>query len=308
MTLTTTQLHPHFAAEVRGLDMRRDLGPEPRRQVEALIDRYGVLVFRDQPADDEAQMAFSAQFGPLQRSITTHRPDAARRFKQDTLSDISNVDEKGESLAPTDLKRRLQLANLIWHTDNSFRSPAGKFTFLAARILPPEGGETEFADARMAYDALPDAMKQRLGDLSAVHSLARSREIVGAPPLSPQEARNLPPTAQPVVRVHPSTGRRSLFLGSHASHIAGWPMETGRALIDELNAHITRPEFVYRHIWAPGDLVMWDNRSTLHRARPFDEVRFKRDLRRTSIAEDQAASPAGGDAPRSNPQALINGG
>jgi alpha-ketoglutarate-dependent 2,4-dichlorophenoxyacetate dioxygenase len=290
MNIDATQLHPHFAAEVRGLDMRRDLGPEPRRQVEALIDRYGVLVFRDQPSDDEAQLAFSAQFGPLQRSITLHRPDAARRFKAETLSDISNVDAAGRALPPEDLKRRLQLANLIWHTDNSFRSPAGKFTFLGARLLPPEGGDTEFADARAAYDALPETMKSRLRNARAMHSLARSRELVGAPPLSAEEAQNLPPTAQPVVRRHPSTDRLSLFLGSHASHLVGWPLEAGRALIEELNAHITRPEFVYVHAWRSGDLVMWDNRSTLHRARPFDEVRFKRDLRRTSIAEERPAT------------------
>jgi alpha-ketoglutarate-dependent 2,4-dichlorophenoxyacetate dioxygenase len=290
MNFTATQLHPLFAAEVTGLDIRRAVGPAFREEVEALIDRYAVLVFREQAADDEAQLAFSAQFGPLQRSITVHRPDAKRRFGADTLSDISNVDEGGRALSPADLRRQLQLANLIWHTDNSFRSPSGKFTFLGARLLPPEGGDTEFADARAAYDALPQGMKARLQDLRAVHSLARSREIAGAPPLSADEVESLPPTEQPVVRHHPGTRRPSLFLGSHASMIVGWALEDGRALIDELNAHMTRPEFVYRHAWREGDLVMWDNRTTLHRGRPFDEARFKRDLRRTSIAEEQSAA------------------
>jgi alpha-ketoglutarate-dependent 2,4-dichlorophenoxyacetate dioxygenase len=156
--------------------------------------------------------------------------------------------------------------------------------------LPPEGGDTEFADARAAYDALPQHMKDRLQDLRAVHSLARSREIAGAPPLSADEIASLPPTEHPVVRRHPKTKRPSLFLGSHASLIVGWTRDDGRALIEELNAHITRPEFVYRHAWQEGDLVMWDNRTTLHRGRPFDEARFKRDLRRTSIAEEQAVA------------------
>jgi alpha-ketoglutarate-dependent 2,4-dichlorophenoxyacetate dioxygenase len=254
--------------------------------VQDAIDEFAVLVFRGQQGlSDEAQIAFSALFGPVTRSITVHREDTARRLKRDELSDISNLAEDGSRLAADDRKRLLQRPARLWHTDSSFRTPVGRYTFLAARQLPPEGGNTEFADCRAAYDSLPHAMKSRIDGLEVVHSLARSRRLADAPELSPQEAANLPPTVQPLVRLHPRSLRKALYLGSHAESIVGWPRDEGRALLDELEAHITRTEFVYSHLWQEGDLVMWDNRCTLHRATPFREDLYARDMRRTTVAD-----------------------
>lgn len=277
------RLHPHFMGEVTGIDLARtfDVGA-----VQAAIDELAVLVFRDQQhLTDDGQIAFSALFGPVTRSITVHREDTARRLKRDELSDISNLAEDGSRLAADDRKRQLQRPAHLWHTDSSFRRPVGRYTFLAARRLPPGGGDTQFADCRAAYDALPTGMKARIAGLEVVHSLARSRMLADAPPLSPQEAANLPPTVQPLVRVHPRSGRKALYLGSHAESIVGWPEAESAALLGELAAQITRPEFVYSHVWREGDLVMWDNRCTLHRATPFREDLYARDMRRTTVAD-----------------------
>lgn len=269
--------------EVTGIDLAE---PFDLPSIQVALDRLAVLVFRGQQAvSDDEQIAFSALFGPVTRSITVHREDAARRLKRDELSDISNLAEDGTCLAADDRKRQLQRPARLWHTDSSFRSPIGRYTFLAARVLPPEGGDTEFADCRAAYDALPDALRHRIDGLQVVHNLARSRRLADAPPLSPQEAANLPPTVQPLVRTHPNTSRKALYLGSHAESIVGWPEDESRALLEELEARITRPEFVYRHVWESGDLVMWDNRCTLHRATPFREDLYARDMRRTTVAD-----------------------
>lgn len=277
------RLHPHFIGEVIGIDTGQ---PIDVPAVQDAIDELAVLVFRGQQnLSDDAQIAFSALFGPVTRSITVHREDTTRRLKRDELSDISNVSGDGSRLAADDRKRLLQRPARLWHTDSSFRIPVGRYTFLAARLLPPEGGNTQFADCRAAYDSLPEATKVRIERLEVVHSLARSRTIANAPALSEQEAANLSPTVQPLVRVHPGSGRKALYLGSHAESIVGWPQGEGRALLDELEAQIVRPEFVYNHIWKPGDLVMWDNRCTLHRATPFREDLYVRDMRRTTVAD-----------------------
>lgn len=277
------QLHPHFMGEVTGIDLSR---PFDVAAVQAAIDRLAVLVFREQQQlSDDGQIAFSALFGPVTRSITIHREDTLRRFRRDELSDISNLAEDGSRMAADNAKRLLQRPARLWHTDSSFRRPVGRYTFLAARLLPPDGGNTEFADCRAAYDALPDATKACIDSLEGMHSLARSRRLAVAPELSPQEAANLPPTVQPLVRIHPRSGRKALYLGSHAERIVGWPHDEGRALLDELENHATRAEFVYSHAWQDGDLVMWDNRCTLHRATPFRDDLYVRDMRRTTVAD-----------------------
>lgn len=283
--MKVNQLHPHFFGEVTGLDLSHPLSAEQAATVQGAIDDHAVLVFRDQQAvDDEAQIAFSALFGPLQRSITVHRNDTERRLKRDELSDISNVDEAGQRLAADDRRRLLQRPARLWHTDSSFRDPPGRYTFLAARTLPSEGGDTEFADMRAAYDALDEATRGRIAALTVFHSLDRSRMLADAPALSDEEARNLPGAVQPLVRRHPA-GRCALYLASHADRIVGWPEEESRTLLDALTAHATSAPFVHSHAWRDGDLVMWDNRCTMHRATPFREDIYRRDMRRTTVAD-----------------------
>lgn len=280
-----TQCHPLFFGEVTDLDLSRPIEPEQAAAIQTAIDRHAVLVFRDQQRmDDDAQIAFSALFGPLQRSITVHRKDAERRLKRDELSDISNVDEDGTRLAADDRRRLLQRPARLWHTDSSFRDPPGRYTFLAARIVPPEGGDTEFADMRAAYDGLGDSTKARIAELNVFHSLGRSRVLADAPPLSADEANNLPGATHSLVRRHPA-GRNAMYLASHADHIVGWPDAESRALLDALIEHATQPAFVHSHSWRDGDLVMWDNRCTMHRATPFREDLYRRDMRRTTVAD-----------------------
>ena len=279
------RLHHHFAAQVTEIDLAAPIDAEIVTAIQAAIDENAVLIFRNQQAmTDDAQIAFSAHFGTLQKSITVHREDTQRRLKRPELSDISNVDAQGRRLAETDRKRLLQRPAQLWHTDSSFRDPPGRYTFLAARILPRTGGDTEFADMRAAYDVLDEATQARIADLTVHHALGRSRELAGAPPLSPEEADNLPGAIQPLVRTD-SSGRKSLYLASHASHVVGWPRPEGEALLQQLTQFATQPRFIYRHQWRDGDLAMWDNRVTMHRATPFATVEERRDMRRTTVAD-----------------------
>lgn len=285
LQLNVRSLHPLFSAEVIGPDIVSSLSPSQHVEVQQAIDAHAVLIFRDQAAlDDNGQILFSAAFGHVQRSITKHREDLSRRLKRAELSDISNIGRDGRSLPDDDLSRRLQKPARLWHTDSSFHDPPGRYTFLAARMLPPSSGDTEFADMRAAYDALDKGMRQRIDGLTVKHDLARSRALAEAPPLSEQEQLAMPGAVQPLVRVHPRSGRRNLYLASHADHIVGWPENESRALLDELIAFATRPRFIYRHVWRQGDLVMWDNLTTMHRATAFD-TRYPRDMRRTTVAD-----------------------
>lgn len=287
MNFQVNQLHPHFFGEVIGLDLHQLLDDNTVTEVTAAIDRLGVLVFRNQQIDDEQQLRFSSCFGRPQRSITVHRENTERRLRKDELSDISNLDEHGFPMGENHPRRLYQLTTTLWHTDSSFRNPAGKFTFLCAKQLPAEGGNTEFTDMRAAWDALSAARKQQLRKLQVEHSLAYSRSLVpGSPPLDESERKSLPPSIHPLMRVHPGSKREGLYLASHAERIVGMPHDQGRALLAELMEFSTRPEFVYAHVWHPGDLLMWDNRSTMHRAMPFDETKYVRELRRTTVAED----------------------
>jgi alpha-ketoglutarate-dependent 2,4-dichlorophenoxyacetate dioxygenase len=291
MDFQVNQLHPHFLGEVLDLDLRQALAEHTLRDVTATIDRLGVLVFRGQEIDDAQQLRFSNYFGSPQRSITVHRDNIARRLRADELSDISNLDEHGFKLGEDHPRRLYQLTTKLWHTDSSFRAPAGKYTFLCAKQLPAEGGNTEFADMRAAWDALPHERRQQLRNLQVEHSLAYSRSLVpGSPPLDENERKNLPPSIHPLVRVHPGSRREGLYLASHAERVVGMPHDAGRKLLADLMEFATQPRFVYAHVWRPGDLLMWDNRSTMHRAMPFDETKYVRELRRTTVAEDVPAA------------------
>jgi alpha-ketoglutarate-dependent 2,4-dichlorophenoxyacetate dioxygenase len=286
--MMTRQVHPLFVGEVSGVDLRGPVDQEAVLDIVAALDRYAVLVFRDQCIDDDQQIAFSQRFGALEAPIGTIRKDRKLRLRKE-LSDISNLDENNNVRAASDRWRMMLLANELWHTDSSFRSVPAKISFLSAREIPPEGGETEFADLRAAYDALDDATKDRIEPLVAEHSIFYSRSLIGYSEFSDEERAALPPVPQTVVRTHPGSGRKTLYLASHASHIIGWPIGEGRALLNDLIGFSTEPRFVYRHHWRVGDLVVWDNRCTLHRARPYDDARHRRDMRRTTV-QDSAST------------------
>lgn len=287
------QVHPIFAAEITEISLDQPQSAATYEAIRNALAIYGVIIVKDQKAlDDDGQIEFSKNFGKLQTSITLHREDTSRRMKRDELTDLSNVDAEGKRIAADDTRRQLQLPARLWHSDNSFRSPPGLFTFLHGRIIPPEGGNTEFADMRAAYDALDDAMKQRLHGLTAIHSLAWSRFQANSPPMSPKETANIPVSIQPLVRVQPANGRKSVYLSSHAREIPGMDEAEGKALLSELMTFATQEKFVYSHAWTVGDLVIWDNRCTMHRATPFCEEKYQRDMRRTSVEDTEAAIAA----------------
>jgi alpha-ketoglutarate-dependent 2,4-dichlorophenoxyacetate dioxygenase len=243
---------------VSGIDLRKTVHPETFVEIQAALNQYAVLVFREQPLNDNQQMAFSRLFGPIETSIATIRKDRKHRLREE-LSDISNLDENDSIRPLSDRWRMMMLANQLWHTDSSFRRVSGKISLLSAREVPQLGGETEFADLRAAYDALDQTTKERIDGLVAEHSIFHSRSLVGYGDFSKEERAALPPIPQTMVRTHPGSGRRTLYLAAHASHIIGWPVEQGRALLGELIAFATQPRFVYRHQWRIGDLVVWDN-------------------------------------------------
>ena len=285
MSITVTPAHPDFAAEIAGVDVSRPLNPADRQAIEDAIDRYAVVVFRGQTLDDEKQVAFARNFGPIASSaLKLRHRDIKHRIESSDVADISNLDGDGNVLKP-DARRRLDgLANRLWHTDASFRAVPGALSMLYAHVIPEEGGDTEFADLRAAYDALPEAKKNELEGLVAEHSIWRSREQLGVVKYSAEELASLPPVPQRLVRTHPGSHRKTLYLAAHASHILGMPVADGRLIILDLIEHATQPRFVHAHRWAKGDLVIWDNRCTMHRARPFDTTKV-RDLRRVTTRD-----------------------
>jgi alpha-ketoglutarate-dependent 2,4-dichlorophenoxyacetate dioxygenase len=285
MAIKLTPLHPTLGAELRGVDLTRPLIPGVFAEVETAFNRYGILVFPDQPASDEQQLAFSQLFGPLE--VNPNYAGTKMRLRAD-IADISNLDAEGRVLARDDRRNLFNIANQLWHTDSSFKRFPAKCSLLSARELPSPGpmggGETEFADMRAAWDALPAAKKQQLHGLVVEHSIFRSRSQLGFADFNDEIFKALPPVPQALVRHHRYSGRTSLYLASHASHVIGWPVEEGRALIEELMAFATQPQFVYQHRWTVGDLVMWDNRCTMHRGRPYDDTQ-RRILHRTTVSD-----------------------
>jgi alpha-ketoglutarate-dependent 2,4-dichlorophenoxyacetate dioxygenase len=285
MSVEVTPLHPTLGAELRGVDLTQPVTPEVFTEIEAAFNRHGVLVFPEQPVTDEQQLAFSRLFGPLE--VNPNYAGAKMRLRAD-VADISNLDPEGRVLVRDDPRNLFNLGNQLWHTDSSFKRIPAKCSLLSARELPSPGpmggGETEFADLRAAWDALPEAKKRGLEGLVVEHSIFRSRSQIGFADFNDEIYRQLPPVPQALVRHHPASGRTSLYLASHASHIIGWPVERGRALIGELIAFASQPQFVYRHSWTVGDLVIWDNRCTMHRGRPYDATQ-RRVLHRTTVSD-----------------------
>jgi alpha-ketoglutarate-dependent 2,4-dichlorophenoxyacetate dioxygenase len=285
MTISVTALHPLFVGNVSGVDLRDPVDQETFCKIAQALDRYAVLIFRGQPLTDEQQIAFSCLFGPLETAVGSMRKDRKSRLGERLLADVSNLDGNDKIRAASDPWRLMQLANQLWHTDSSFKRVPGKLSFLSAHELPPAGGDTEFADLRAAYDALDATTKERIEDLVAEHSMFHSRSLLGYTDFTEEERAAFPPVPQSLVRVHPGSGRKTLYLASHASHIIEWPVEQGHALLGSLTEFSTQPQFVYQHHWRLNDLVVWDNRCTLHRARPYDDAGHRRDMRRTTVED-----------------------
>lgn len=284
MSLTFRKLHALFAAEVGPIDLRGVTDRATLDAIRAGMDEYAVLVFRDQSLEGGEQLVFAERFDGKLHAKTGAAVLGRNRLGDEALTDISNVDEGGQLMRPDDRRRAYALGNRLWHTDASFEDPPGRYSMLLAKVVPPVAADTEFADLRAAYDALDGDMKRRLEGLRAHHSIAHSRMTLGFE-FSAEEQRKLPGAVHPVVRTNPRTGRRSLYLASHASRIVDWPVPEGRLLLRELVEHATQPQFVYRHAWREGDLVIWDNLATLHRGRPFDDTKHRRELRRVTTLD-----------------------
>ncbi|HTB48013.1 MAG TPA: TauD/TfdA family dioxygenase [Acetobacteraceae bacterium] len=274
---------PFFAGEVSGIDITLPLTGSDVAAVAAGMDAFGVLVFHGQHFTDETQLAFSRNFGELELATGDLTFGRERRRLEAHVNDISNLDDDSQVLARDNRRRLFSLGNRLWHSDSSFKPVPAKYSLLSARVIPSAGGNTEFADMRAAYDALDDETKAECETLICEHSQLYSRAILGFTDFSDDERRRFAPVQQRLVRRHPSTGRRSLFLASHAGAILGWPVPEARAFLRDLVEHATQRRFVYAHVWRQWDLVVWDNRATMHRARPFkaEEVR---DMHRTTVA------------------------
>jgi len=281
--MKTRQIGPCFAAEVDDIDLRKPLTRDEVAAVHAGMDEFAVLVFHDQPLDDEQQLAFSRSLGELEHAIGTslRAPDEYRL--PTTFADVSNLDKDHNVFARDDRRRLFAIGNRLWHSDSSFKAIPAKYSLLHARAIPSKGGNTEFADMRAAYDALDAETKAEIEDLVCEHSQLFSRQQLGFFDFTDEERARFAPVRQRLVRTHPSTGRKSLYLSSHAGSILGWPVPEARAFLRDLVEHATQRPFVYAHRWRVGDLVMWDNRRTMHRARPFP-VHEPRDMRRTTLA------------------------
>jgi alpha-ketoglutarate-dependent 2,4-dichlorophenoxyacetate dioxygenase len=285
MPILIRQIHPVFVGEVSGVDLTRPLNPAEVAAIEAGMDRYAVLVFRNQQLNDDQQMAFTLNFGRLEHAEGGNITKANEYRLKKGMVDVSNLDTDGKPLERNDRRRMFNLGNRLWHSDSSFRATPAKYSLLSGRVVSSEGGETEFADMRVAYDMLDDATRALVEDLVCEHSLIYSRGSMGFADLSEEEKAAFKPVRQRLVRTHPVTGRKSLYLSSHIGVIVGWQVPEARDLLRDLTEAATRRELVYSHRWRPYDLVMWDNRQTLHRVRRFDETK-PRDMRRTTVAGD----------------------
>ena len=294
MTLTFRKLHPCFVAEVSPVELKAVRDEATLAQIRGGMDEFAVLVFRDQIWSDAEHLDFAQRLDGRLHTKLGISALQKNRFGNEALGDISNLDESGEIMKSDNRRRMYGLGNRLWHTDASFQDPPGRYSMLSAKVVPPVDADTEFADMRAAYDALSEGEKARLEGLRVHHSIAYSRQTLGFE-FSENEQEALKGAVHPLVRTIPRSGRRSLYLASHASRVIDWPVPEGRLLLRELIEHATQPRFVYRHQWRVGDLVIWDNRATMHRARPFDDARYRRELRRvTTLDVEQPAAVTAG--------------
>ena len=284
MPITVCPVTPGFAAEVGDIDLSAPLTPADLGDIKQAFASYAVLIFTDQKLSQDQHLDFARNFGPLETTIALHRKDAQLRLRKE-FADVSNLDPNNAVWGKDSRQRMFQLGNRLWHTDSSFKRLPALASLLYAQTIPPVGGHTEFADERAAYDALPEATKRRLDGLVAEHSIFNSRAKLGFTDFSAEEQQGMPPVPQVLVRTIPETGRKSLYLASHAGRILGLPEQEGRALIEELVAHATQRQFIYTHRWRVHDLVIWDNRCTMHRGTDFDDLRWKRDMQRATVSD-----------------------
>ena len=283
MAITVAPITDTFAAEIGDIDLSRPLSAEDAEAVKQAFWTYSVLIFPEQKLEAEQHLDFARIFGPLESSIMLYG-DAPVRTRPE-IADVSNLNHKDEIWGKESRLRMFQLGNRLWHTDSSFKKLPALCSLLYARSIPPVGGHTEFADQRAGYDALPEAMKRKLEGLVAEHCIAYSRARLGFTQFVDSEKMNLPPVPQMLVRTIPQNGRKSLYVASHAGRVLGMSEEDGKKLIDELIAHTTQRQFVYTHRWRVGDLVMWDNRCTMHRGKDFDDLRYRRDMQRATVSD-----------------------
>ena len=279
------QIHPVFVGEVSDVDITRPLSATEVAGIEAGMNEHAVLVFHEQPLTDEQQMAFTVNFGRLEDARGGNITKPEERRLEVGMNDVSNLGKDNRPLERDSRQRLFNLGNMLWHSDSSFRAIPARWSLLSARVVNPVGGNTEYADMRAAYDTLDDATKKLIEDLVCEHSLMYSRGSLGMLDYSEEERAMFKPVRQRLVRTHPATGRKSLYLSSHAGAIIGMPMAEARILLRDLTEHATQPQFVYVHRWRPGDFVMWDNRRTMHRVRRYDDA-HPRDMRRTTLAGD----------------------
>jgi len=284
VTISIRPIQSRFAGEVSGIDVTRPLDAADVAAIEAGTDRYAVLVFHDQPLSDDQQRAFTRNFGTLEQAPGGHVAKPHERRLPPDMQDASNLDKEQRVFARDDRRRMFNLGNRLWHSDSSFRAVPAKYSLLSGRIVVDKGGHTEFADMRGAYDALDDATKAEVEDLVCEHSLLFSRGLLGFD-VADDERAMFRPVRQRLVRTHPATGEKSLFLSAHAGSIVGWPVPEARGFLRDLTEHATQPGFVYSHKWRQYDLVIWDNRQTMHRVTRFNE-NLVRDMRRTTVAGD----------------------
>jgi alpha-ketoglutarate-dependent 2,4-dichlorophenoxyacetate dioxygenase len=288
MALTFRKLHPLFVAEVSPVDLRK-ADEDALARIRGGMDEYAVLVFRDQPFTDAEQLDFAQRLDGVLHTKLGISALQKNRFGNEALGDISNLDENGEILHSDNRRRMYGLGNRLWHTDASFQDPPGRYSMLSAKIVPSVPADTEYADMRAAYDALPAELKDTCQGLRVHHSIAYSRQTLGFE-FSETEQDSLKGAVHPLIRTLPRSGRRSLYVASHASRIIDWPVPEGRLLLRELIEHATQRQFVYRHSWRVGDLVIWDNRATMHRGMPYDDTKHRRELRRVTTLD--IAEPA----------------
>ena len=285
MTLGFRLLHDVFVAEVLGADLTRPQTDSEIAAIEAAIAEHAVLVFRDQQLTDDQQLAFSQRFGALEQTYGTGISKPGEQRLHPAFADVSNIDTDGSLLARDNRRRLYSLGNMLWHSDSSFKPVPAKYSLLSGRRVATSGGETEFADMRAAYDSFDADTKEEIEDLVCEHSLIYSRQALGFGDLTEAEKATMRPVLQTMVRTHPVSGRKSVYLSSHIGKIVGWPIPEARMFVRDLTEQATRPAFCYKHRWRPFDLVMWDNRTTMHRARRYD-AREPRDMRRTTVAGD----------------------
>jgi alpha-ketoglutarate-dependent 2,4-dichlorophenoxyacetate dioxygenase len=284
MAITVCPVTQNFAAEIGDVDLSAPLAPTDLQAIKEAFAKYAVLIFPDQQLSQDQHLDFARHFGPLETTIALHRKDAKLRVRKE-FADVSNLDPENEVWGKDSRQRMFQMGNRLWHTDSSFKRLPALASLLYARTIPTIGGHTEFADERAAYDALPEETKRRLDSLVAEHSIFNSRARLGFTNFSDEERQGLPPVPQVLVRTLADSGRKSLYLASHAGRIFGMPEAEGRALIEELLAHATQRQFVYTHRWRVHDLVIWDNRCTMHRGTEFDDLRWKRDMQRATVCD-----------------------